>query len=465
MFMAMTDRIDRRTFVKTLGTAGVAVTLSTGAVAADSGGLIDGILDTTTSVSQEAIIVFKSNAIIDSVLGGLVDYYAFDVLPVAYVNVAGVLLEQIATLDGVLSVQANRELDYLNAGAREIVGTNDVQAGDSVGAYNGSSVHCAVVDSGIDGDHPDFSNIANNYQWIGNPLGDPTLWVPAGSLDTDTIGHGTHVSGTIGGNGSASEGKQRGHAPGVTLTSYSSGLAITILKATAAYDHLLANHPDVQVVSNSYGSTGGGSFNPTDPLNVATRYAYDEGMLPVFAAGNAGPKPMTLNPYAKAPYALGVGATNNERQVTDFSSRGDPDGNFDRQLALSNLKTGESGPVALERIGVGAPGKKIVSTMSPADVLNQTSPDLELYYESISGTSMSCPCVSGIASLVIDAYQQNDYGTPTPIDVLNTIEATTVTDRSGYTPINIGTGFVDAVTAVSRAEEGDLAGFSEVTLA
>lgn len=459
----MVDSINRRAFVKTLA-AGVTATFSAGAVAADSGGLIDG-LDTTTHLSQEAIIVFESNAIIDSVLSDFIDYYAFDVLPLAYVNVAGVLLEQIAALDGVLAVQANRELEYFNADAREVVGTNDVQAGDGVGAYDGSSVHCAVVDSGIDGDHPDFSNIENNYQWIGNPLGDPTLWVEAGSLDTDTIGHGTHVSGTIGGDGSVSEGTQRGHAPGVTLTSYASGLAITILKASVAYDHLLANHPDVQVVSNSYGATGGGDFDPTAPLNVATRNAYESGMLPVFAAGNGGPNPKTLNPYAKAPYVLGVAATNNERQVTDFSSRGNPDGNFDRQLALSNLATDDSGPVALERIGVGAPGKQIVSTMSPADALNQTSPDLELYYESISGTSMSCPCASGIAALAIDAYQQNGYGSPAPINVLNTIEATTTADQSGYTPVNIGTGFVDAVAAVSRAEDGDLAEFDDVTLA
>jgi serine protease AprX len=470
IFTVMANGINRRTFVKTVGTAGVAATLSTGAVAGSGVGFIDGILDTSTGESQEAIVVFESNAIIDSVLGGsvlggIVDYYAFDVLPIAYVKVAGVLLEQLAALDGVLAVTANRELEYLNADTREVVGTNDVQAGNGVGAYDGSSVHVAVVDSGIDGDHPDFSNIANNYRWLGNPLGNPTLWVQAGSLDTDSIGHGTHVSGTIGGDGTASGGKQRGHAPGVTLTSYSSGLAITILKATAAYDHLLANHPDVQVVSNSYGSTGGGEFDPNYPLNVATRRAYNAGILPVFAAGNAGPDPATLNPYAKAPYVLGVGATNNEKQVVNFSSRGDPDGNFDRQLALSNLQTGDSGPVALKRPGVGAPGKAIVSTMSPADALNLSSPDLKPYYASISGTSMSCPCASGIVSLVIDAYQQNGYGTPDPIAVLNTIEATTFTDRSGYSPINIGAGFVDAVAAVSRAEEGDLAGFDEVNLA
>lgn len=460
----MTDGINRRGFLKTVGITGIGTALFAGSAAGDSG-LIDGILDTTTDVLQEAIVVFESNAIIDSVLGGLVDYYAFDVLPLAYVNAAGGLLEELSVLDGVVAVRANRELEYVNADAREVTGTNDVQAGDGVDAYDGSSVHVAVVDSGIDGDHPDFSNIKHNYQWVGNPLGEPTLWLPTGSLDTDSVGHGTHVAGTIGGNGSASEGKQRGHAPGVTLTSYSSGLAISILKASAAYDHLLANHSDVHVVSNSYGATGGGSFDPNAPMNVATKKAYGAGILPVFSAGNGGPESTTLNPYAKAPYVLGVGATNDQRQVTEFSSRGDPSGNFDRQRALSNLEAGNGDPVALERVGVGAPGNAIVSTVSPGDTLNQTDPDTEPYYATLSGTSMSCPCVSGIAALLIDAHQQNGHGTPAPIDVLNTIEATATTDRNDYNTINIGAGFIDSVAAVSRAEDGDLAGFDEVTLA
>lgn len=460
----MSGGINRRSFLKTVGITGIGTALFAGSAAGDSG-LIDGLLDTTTDALQEALVVFESNAIIDDVLGGLVDYYAFNVLPLAYVNAAGGLLEELSLLDGVVAVQANRELDYVNADAREVTGTNDVQAGEEVGAYDGSSVHVAVVDSGIDGDHPDLSNIEHNYQWIGNPLGDPTLWLPTGSFDTDSVGHGTHVSGTISGDGSASEGTQRGHAPGVTLTSYSSGLAISILKASAAYDHLLANHSDVHVVSNSYGATGGGSFDPNDPMNVATRKAFDAGVLPVFSAGNGGPETATLNPYAKAPYVLGVGATNDQRAVTEFSSRGDPNGNFDRQRALSNLEAGNGDPVALERVGVGAPGNAIVSTVSPDDTFNQTNPDTDLYYATMSGTSMSCPCVSGIAALLIDAHQQNNHGTPAPIDVLNTIEATATTDRSGYTTSNIGAGFVDSVAAVSRAENGNLAGFDEGTLA
>ncbi|RRJ33545.1 S8 family serine peptidase [Halocatena pleomorpha] len=460
----MADTIGRRGFLKTLGVVGAGTVFGVRSGEGASG-IVDATLDTTTSALQEALVVFESNAIIDEVLGGRVEYYAYDVLPLAYIAAGGGLLQELAALDGVVTVRANRELEYHNADAREITGTNDVQAGEGVDGYDGSSTHVAVIDSGVDGDHPDLSNVENNYQWVGNPFGAPTLWAHTGSLDTDTLGHGTHVTGTIGGDGSASAGRQRGHAPGASLTAYSAGVSLSILKASAAYDHLLATHSDVQIVSNSFGSTGGEPFDPTAPMNVATKQAYDAGILPVFSAGNAGPDSATLNPYAKAPYVLGVGATNDQRQVTEFSSRGDPNGVFDRQRALSTVESEDTDVLALERIGVGAPGNAIVSTVSPTDTLNLTGASSEHYYTELSGTSMSCPCVSGIAALLIDAYQQNGHGTPAPIDVLNTIEATAITDRSEYTASSIGAGFVDSVGAVSRAESGDLADFEDVTLA
>jgi serine protease AprX len=103
--------------------------------------------------------------------------------------------------------------------------------------------------------------------------------------------------------------------------------------------------------------------------------------------------------------------------------------------------------------------------MSPADPLQATSaPDGRLYYASISGTSMSCPNVAGIAALVIDAYRSNRGSYPAPLGVLNTVEAAAVDALASYEPASIGAGFVDAVSAVERAEAGSLAGFDDVAL-
>ena len=191
---------------------------------------------------------------------------------------------------------------------------------------------------------------------------------------------------------------------------------------------------DVQVVSNSYGSSGPEEFNPDGSLEVATWESFKQNVLPVFSAGNSGPGTNTLNAYTKAPHVLGVAANKDDKTVTDFSSRGrkpsyDGETNYDRKEALGNLETyyesgDAAGPLGIYRDGVGAPGNAVMSTMNPNDPLQGLNPDDEPYYAAISGTPMSCPGIAGIATLVIDAARQNGEGTPDSIDVLKTIEAT-----------------------------------------
>ncbi|MFC5971832.1 S8 family serine peptidase [Halomarina salina] len=465
----------RRSVLATAGALGASAALpfATGRASAGVGDLVDDTLDTASDALQEVLVVFDSP---DDV--GLLDdldlsegFLAFEVLPVGYALLTGPQIETVAEWDAVRYVESNRELDYHNADAREVTGVSTVQ--NDLG-YDGSSAHTALIDSGIDGDHPDLeASIANNYRWVGNPLGEPTLWVPVGGLDSDDIGHGTHCAGTVAGDGTKSDGEDAGMAPGATVTMYSSGLAVSILKATAAFDHLLANHADeVAVVSNSYGSASADDYNPDGALQTATWETFESGVLPVFSAGNSGPGNDTLNDYAKAPHVLSVAATDDQQAVTDFSSRGraaSTGANYDRQTALDNLRSyydsgSASGPVGLYRNGVGAPGNAVTSTMSPADVLNVSGGDTDLYYATISGTSMSCPVTSGTATLMVDAAQQEGHGTPAPLDVLNTLEATAYEARDSYTPANMGAGFVDAEAAVQRAADGNFAGFGDVTL-
>ena len=94
--------------------------------------------------------------------------------------------------------------------------------------YTGRGVHVAVIDSGIDYDHPDLGGcfgpgcrVTNGYDFVGDDYdeeeSDPT-WQPVPHPDADPddcVGHGTHVAGIIGANGGV-----RGVAPDVTFGAY-----------------------------------------------------------------------------------------------------------------------------------------------------------------------------------------------------------------------------------------------------
>jgi serine protease AprX len=475
-----THHFDRRTVLKATGAASVGLTLPFSGTAAASDDTIDDSFDLTSDGLKESLVVFESNDDVDRL--GTLDlangYHKFEALPVGYTELTTDQIEEVATWDSVRYVRKNVELEFHNDDARETTRADAVQS--DLG-YEGSSVHSAVIDSGVDGDHPDLdSSVVKNWQWAGNPLDEPTLWIGAGDADTDDNGHGTHCSGSIAGDGTKSEGQYKGLAPNADLTVYSTGLTLLVVKSVAAYDHLLARvrdgAVDVRVVSNSYGVSNGDNFNPDDPLNVATWEAHREGLLSLFSAGNSGPDTNTLNQYAKGPHVLGVGATDDQKHVTDFSSRGrskDFNGNgstnWGREEALNNLETyhetgSASGPVGVYRPGVGATGELVMSTLEPTDPLQAYYEDTETWYGRISGTSMSCPVTAGAATLVIDAYEKNNGDSPAPIDVLNTLEAEAEDVHDSYTPYNIGTGFVAAYDAVVRAEDGNLASFSDVTL-
>jgi serine protease AprX len=63
---------------------------------------------------------------------------------------------------------------------------------------------------------------------------------------------------------------------------------------------------NIRVISNSYGN--GNVFNPNNPLNVASKMAYDRNITVLFSNSNDGPTKNTMNDYAQAPWVIGVAA-------------------------------------------------------------------------------------------------------------------------------------------------------------
>ncbi|MCT9095476.1 S8 family serine peptidase [Haloarchaeobius sp. HME9146] len=349
------DTLDRRTVLHGLGVlAGSAALpfaggIGTAAAETDTSTL-DDAFDLSGDAPIEGIVVFDSRESMGRLddLDLQVGKHEYRELPMTYTALTPDQLTTVADWDGVRRIKKAEELEWFTDDSRELTGVDVVQ--DELG-YDGSSVDAVVIDSGFSGPHPDFEGrLESNWQWVDEPLESRDAeWLDlGGSADTDDLGHGTHCSGIIAGDGSASDGQYRGNAPGARLSVYSTNTAVYLPYVVGAWDHMLmrARDPDVDfdpdVVSNSYGVARDVRYNPNDPVNVASWEAFTEGIVPVFAAGNSGPDADTLSRFAKAPHVLCVAATNDQQAVTDFSSRGrtpdeDRETNYDRATALWRL--------------------------------------------------------------------------------------------------------------------------------
>jgi len=142
---------------------------------------------------------------------------------------------------------------------------------------DGRGVIVAVVDSGIDKNHPDLA---------GKVIGEKNF-VKSESTTNDLLGHGTSVAGIIAGSGAASGGKYRGIAPGASLLNVKvidksgNGQVSDII---AGIEWALDNN--AKVISLSLAGLNLGETNP--PVTMAADNAMDAGAVICVAAGNSG---------------------------------------------------------------------------------------------------------------------------------------------------------------------------------
>jgi serine protease AprX len=397
---------------------------------------------------------------------GITNGIAFRSFPMVGVLATPLQISLLRTKSSVRSIFLNRDLQYFNENSTELTGVDRLREDPDITAKNGGmpvtgkGVGVLINDSGVDGTHED---IKFNTHLVQNVLGTTNLASTLGMLpptylenvpSTDTnSGHGTHCAGTVGGTGIMSGGKYEGVAPGADLIGYGSGLLISILDALGGLDYAVQKQDEygIRVVSNSWGSSG--SFEPLDPINIATKVLYDNGIATVFAAGNAGPSSGTMNPYSLAPWVISVAAGDRNRELADFSSRG-----------IENDQTtftmdGEVW-VSENRPTLTAPGVDIVSTraISPLPVLSTTQDVMNLdpahvpFYTHMSGTSMATPHVAGIVALMLEADE-----TLTPAEIKDILQDTS-TPMPGYETWEAGSGYVNAFDAVSYVFEAKTAG-------
>lgn len=274
-----------------------------------------------------------------------------------------------------------------------------------------STIEVAILDTGIDFDHPD---LVGNLVWGVSTLNGKVSTKPKDYRDRN--GHGTHVAGTIA--ALNNEIGVVGVAPDVELYAikvlgnsgrgWISDIVLGIEQALLGPDEVLdsdgdgviAGDPDddaAEVISMSFGSSG-----DSQVLHDALRTAYEYGIVLVAASGNDGASSPSYP--AAYPEVIAVGATDSNDQVASWSNRG---------------------------AEITAPGVNILSTY-PDDT-----------YETLSGTSMAAPHVSGVVALIQSAYMER-YGTVLPPGGLNNATNTTVRGVLYITSDDLGAAGWDA---------------------
>jgi serine protease AprX len=365
-------------------------------------------------------------------------------------------LRRARRLDGVVRTWRNDRLRLeLEQSANLVFGGATRRAAAYAAGFDGSGVNIAVIDSGVDGLHPDLRDrVVRNVKVVGvDGVADGTPPVfhrfvecPV-ACNTDTSsGHGTHVASIAAGTGAASAGAYRGVAPGAGIVSLGVGEAVAIFHALQAYDYLLA-HPELKVaaVNNSYGPSGGGRFDARSPIAIGTKALHAAGIAVVFSGGNNGPgaadgsdpaepegssdcspewpeptpglesSRCKSNPNGLAPWAISVGAVRKDHEgtigdqpLTYFTGRGDDD----PQRSL------DGGYVIRYEPTLVAPGANIRAARTVTGVVVGTAcaqqdpaacqtdkPQFEPFYAPSTGTSMAAPHVTGAIAVIQDAAQ------------------------------------------------------------
>jgi len=331
---------------------------------------------------------------------GMRPLHQYTVVPAVFVKGTPAQLRMLSAYERVRHMEFNEPLEFYMHETTNVINatlawaSKVVTAGNETrGGFDGSGITVVVVDSGIDAGHPDLDY---GTKTIMNLKSDSDLgWYEIENSDTSS-GHGTHVAGTVAGNGDASGGSRRGTAPGANLIGLSTGEALSIYNGLGALDWVYehsrpgSNPHNIRAATNSWGSSG--DYDPNNAINQATsRIVYDNNVVVLFAAGNEGEDnhdghEVTTGSYSIHPPAIGVAAhTHDGTGMADFTSRGSADDDF-------------TWP------DVGAPGVSIWSTQARRTLISaMTNSDGDAYYMAISGTSMATPHMAGIVALLWQA--------------------------------------------------------------
>jgi serine protease AprX len=318
-------------------------------------------------------------------------------------------MEQVAELDEVRIIRLEK-LDNVTTMNESVVA---IEAGAARTAFGvtGDGVRVAVLDSGVDANHPALQNrVVAQFDHANEPV----------SIPGD---HGTHVAGTI----ASEDAVFRGVAFEAdiinikVLTATGSGLPQNVIDGLDR-----AVRSDAKVANLSLGwseiSHGWVCDNADCVLCQAADNTVRLGVAVVVAAGNegtaAGPGQFNIRHPGAARRVITVAAVDKAKQLANFSSIGPGSG---RLSAAS--------PIRITKPDLAGPGVDIMSSVVGGG------------FTAFNGTSMASPHVAGVAALVLEKYPRMK-----PIVLKKLLEESS--EDLQYAPTEIGYGLVNPLAAL-----------------
>lgn len=343
-------------------------------------------------------------------------------------------LPTLANLPGVRWISLDAPV--IEAGCNACVPTNNLRTvyNQVIGAEHlwnnppylqGKGIGIAVVDSGIQTTHADFTG--RIVAGVGTALL-PTRY--------DEYGHGTFVAGIIGGSGAADRQRYIGVAPQSTLID----VKVTTPTGASTESDVLQGlqwiyenrtRYNIRVVNLSLNASAAQSYH-TSPLSAACEILWFNGVVVVTSAGNRGEG--TIYPPANDPFVITVGATDdmgtatmNDDTVAHFSAYGQTIDGFAKPDLV-------------------VPGRYMMGPLaSSTALLPLLHPQMKVNdrYMRMSGTSFAAPVVSGAIALLL---QHEPHLTPD--QVKSRLLTTANRNWPAYDATKAGAGYLDIAAAV-----------------